>query len=159
MDRRLRPEMGGPERAVVFETLTDWTKRPEEGIRHYSGKAVYRNTFELASVPDAGRMFLEIGRVPGMAEVRLNGKRPGVVWCDPWRIDITDALRPGKNELEVVVANLWPNRLIGDSALPPEKRFTWTTYNPYSRDSGLFESGLLGPVALSPNQRSRNFQA
>lgn len=139
---------GGPQQPVTFETLVDWTKRPEDGIRHYSGKAVYRKTFELAELPSAGRMHLKLGRIQGMAEVRLNGRPLGVVWCEPWRIEITGALQRGKNELEITVANLWPNRLIGDSALPQEKRYTWTTWNPYQPNSALLESGLLGPVRV-----------
>ncbi len=50
--------------------------------------------------------------------------------------------------MEIAVANLWPNRLIGDQSLPPEKRLTWTTWNPFKKDSPLLESGLLGPVSL-----------
>ena len=83
-----------------------------------------------------------------MARVRLNGRDLGVVWCAPWRVDVTDALKPGANVLEITVANLWINRLIGDAALPPEKRHTWTTQNPFKPDSALLESGLLGPVSL-----------
>ena len=85
-----------------------------------------------------------MGKVKDLAEVRLNGRNLGVVWCEPWRIEITEAVRTGTNELEIVVANEWVNRLIGDSGLPPEKRFTWTTWNPYKPDSPLLESGLLG---------------
>jgi len=70
------------------------------------------------------------------------------VWCAPWRVNATAALRSGANELEITVANLWPNRLIGDAALPEEKRLTWTTKNPYRPGSPLLESGLLGPVTL-----------
>jgi hypothetical protein len=52
------------------------------------------------------------------------------------------------NELEIVVANLWCNRLIADSNLPPEQRLTWTTSNPFRPDDALIESGLLGPVTI-----------
>ncbi len=142
------PKWGGPKQPVTFETLVDWTKRPEDGIRHYSGKAVYRKTFELSEMSNAGRTYLKLGRIQGMAEVRLNGRPLGVVWCDPWRIEITDAVRQGKNELEVTVVNLWPNRLIGDAAQPQDKRATWTTWSPYRPNSPLFESGLIGPVRI-----------
>ena len=44
----------------------------------------------------------------------------------PWQVEITRAVKPADNVLEIDVVNLWPNRLIGDAALPPEKRFTRT---------------------------------
>jgi hypothetical protein len=142
------PRWGGPKDPVVFEHLIDWTKRSEEGIRHYSGKAAYRKTFHLPAELQAGKMYLGLGHVKNMAEIRLNGKRLGVAWCAPWRIEITDAVRPGENQLEVVVANLWINRLIADSALPQERRLTQTTWNPYQPNAPLLESGLLGPVQI-----------
>ena len=88
------------------------------------------------------------GPVAVMARVKLNGRDCGIVWTQPYRVDITAALQPGGNALEIEVANLWPNRLIGDSALPAEKRFTFTTWSPYTRNSPLLPSGLLGPVTL-----------
>ena len=89
-----------------------------------------------------------------MAKVRLNGKDLGVVWCPPWRVEITDAAQPGENVLEIDVVNLWPNRLIGDGKLPPEKRLTKTNvlkfYNLAKQgEEPLWESGLLGPVTLA----------
>ena len=137
---------------VTFTTLEDWSKRPEEGIKFYSGMATYRKTFDLSAasriIHHTSRTFLELGVVKNMARVRLNGHDLGVVWCAPWRVEVTDALKPGTNELEITVANLWVNRLIGDAALPPEKRRTWTSSNPYQPDAALLESGLLGPVTL-----------
>ncbi len=70
------------------------------------------------------------------------------MWCAPWRVDITRALKARGNQLEIEVANLWPNRLIGDQGLQPEQRLTSTTWNPFRQDSPLLESGLLGPVTL-----------
>jgi hypothetical protein len=142
------PQWGGPPAPVRFDTLAGWTSRPEEGIRHYSGQAVYRKKFELPEAGRSRRLHLHLGKVKDLAEVRLNGGSLGVVWCEPWQIEITGAVRPGVNELEIVVANEWVNRLIGDSALPPEKRYTWTTWNPYQPASPLLESGLYGPVTL-----------
>jgi hypothetical protein len=50
--------------------------------------------------------------------------------------------------LEIRVADLWPNRMIGDAALPQAERFTWSSYEPFTKDSPLPESGLIGPVVL-----------
>ena len=142
------PQWGGPREPVRFDALTDWTGRPEDGIKHYSGKAAYRKKFSLSANARPRHIYLDLGKVKDLAEVRLNGRNLGVVWCQPWRIEITAAVQTGMNELEIVVANEWINRLIGDSGLPPEKRFTWTTWNPYKPNSPLLESGLLGPVTL-----------
>ncbi len=143
------PGWGGPE-SVVFEELEDWTKRPEEGIKYYSGDAVYKKTFSLPeSLHDSKqRLYLNLGRVENVAEVRLNGKDLGVVWTAPWHVEITDVVQPTDNHLEITVVNLWPNRLIGDAQLPPEQRYTVTNVKKFKKDTPLMESGLLGPVKL-----------
>lgn len=143
------PKWGGPE-AVTFGTLQDWTVRPEEGIRHYSGTAAYRISFEAdAALVQAGqRVCLDLGAVQAVAEVTLNGQPLGTLWTPPWRLEVTRALKAGANALEIRVTNLWPNRLIGDASLAQEKRFTETNRNPYTPDSTLLPSGLLGPVRL-----------
>ena len=146
--------------------LQDWTTRPEPGIKYYSGTAAYRKTLELARVPE-GRTYLDLGVVHDMARVRLNGKDLGVVWCAPWRVDVTGVLRAGDNALEIEVVNRWANRLIGDKQpadaevrtvdVPPgflggnklkAGRYTFSTNDPYDRQSPLLSSGLLGPVTL-----------
>lgn len=142
------PQWGGPREPVRFDVLTDWTGRPEEGIKYYSGRATYRRAFGVAAQGRSGRLYLHLGKVKDLAEVRLNGRSLGVAWCEPWQIEITEAVRTGTNDLEIVVVNEWVNRLIGDSGQPPEKRLTWTTWNPYKPDSPLLESGLLGPVTI-----------
>ena len=76
----------------------------------------------------------------------MNGKDLGVVWTAPWRIEITDTVRPEGNQLEIEVANHWLNRIIGDEKLAPEERFTQT--NVKSKNSKLQPAGLLGPVSL-----------
>ncbi len=143
------PRWGGPER-VTFQTLDDWTRRSEEGIRFYSGTATYRKTFDLPSLDTRhSTLFLDLGRVRNLARVRLNGRDLGVLWCAPWRVDITASIKPRDNRLEITVVNLWPNRLIGDQFRAPEKRLTSTTWNPFTKDSPLLESGLLGPLTLN----------
>lgn len=142
------PRWGGPAE-VVFDQLISWTRRPEEGIRYYSGTATYRKTFDLpvASLQTQGRILLDFGEVKDVAQVRLNGKDLGPLWTKPFRVDITEAAKPSGNLLEVDVINLWPNRLIGDAALPPEKRFGKTNIT-YRKDAPLLDSGLLGGVVL-----------
>jgi hypothetical protein len=185
-DVELDPKWGGPER-ITFDTLQDWSTRSEPGIKYYSGIATYRKTFvidqgstgqqpEVANssdsdrrslIADHSRLFLDLGVVHDMARVRLNGTDLGVIWCAPWRIEVTDAIKPGDNLLEIDVVNRWTNRLIGDqqpadanarmverpAGLLGERpiktgRHTFTTHAPYNADSPLVPSGLLGPVKL-----------
>ena len=148
------PKWGGPA-SVVFEQLVNWTQRPEEGIRHYSGTATYRRTFD---VPEAlrgqgRRLTLDLGDVRNLAEVRLNGKNLGVLWSLPFRVDVTDAIKSTGNSLEIEVVNFWPNRIIGDQFLPPDKRFTRTNIRKLTKDTPLMDSGLLGPVRLLVEER------
>ena len=143
------PDWGGPAR-TEFLRLASWTEQPEPGIRHYSGAAIYRQTF--AWTPAEGkpgdRWWLNLGDVRELAEVRLNGHPLGILWSPPFRVEITPYLRPGENRLAVDVVNFWPNRLIGDAALPPDQRRTRTNIRKLTRDTPLMPSGLLGPVRL-----------
>lgn len=143
------PTWGGP-KTVQFDQLVSWAARPEEGIKYYSGTATYRKIFDLAEPKrEAGaKVYLDLGAIRDVADVRLNGKRLGVVWTAPWRVDVTDAIKPTGNDLEIGVTNLWPNRLIGDAGLPPDKQWTRTNITDFGRDRPLLESGLLGPVRL-----------
>ena len=161
------PLWGGPQN-VIFDTLTDWTTRPETGIKYYSGIAIYKQTFNLEEIiTNKGRFYLDVGVVKNLARIKLNGKDLGVVWTAPWKVDITAVLKQKGNQLEIEVANLWPNRLIGDEQLPDDGiqvdqwpdwlvkgqprtsgRFTFTTFKHYQKDSPLLTSGLIGPVTI-----------
>lgn len=146
------PKWGGPAEAVKFKTLEDWTKRPEEEIRTYSGTATYKTTFDLpeSQIPNRkSEIFLDLGIVKNMAQVRLNGKDLGVVWTAPWRLEISGAVKAKGNKLEIDVANVLLNRLITDGELPPEKRLTKINSMFYGYKKGaLLPSGLLGPVRV-----------
>jgi hypothetical protein len=141
------PKWGGPEK-IILPSLQDWTHHKEEGIKYYSGIATYRKIFDLPEVSGT-TVYLDLGSVHEIAEITLNGKNLGVVWCAPWKIDISEALKAKGNQLEIKVANLWPNRLIGDAARPIDDRFTWTVEgHPYTAESSLLPSGLLGPMQI-----------
>ncbi len=143
------PKWGGPAR-VSFDSLTDWTSRPEAGIRFYSGTAVYHQTFDAPE--GAGRLYLALGTVHSLARVKLNGKDLGLVWCAPWRVDISGAVRTRDNRLEIEVVNTWNNRLVGDTAVPADERRTWTTVPRVTAKTKLLPAGLLGPVTLETRQ-------
>jgi hypothetical protein len=143
------PRWGGPAQ-VTFPSLQDWSKRPEDGIKHYSGIATYRKSFDLPAGADK-EIYLDLGTVHELAEVSLNGRRLGTVWCAPWRIGLSGHRKETGNLLEIKVANLWTNRLIGDTAKPEQMRFTRTAIRA-PIDGPLKPSGLLGPVVLKMPQ-------
>jgi len=146
------PAWGGPG-AVEFTELVDWTKHPEDGIRIYSGKATYVKSFTLTEAQVAGKTSLDLGELNSLAEVRLNGKPLGILWTKPYRVALGAAAKAGANSLEIDIVNLWPNRLIGDGPLPPEKRLTRTNIDKYYKGKHkLLPSGLLGPVRILSEQ-------
>jgi hypothetical protein len=138
---------GGPE-SIEFAELTDWTKHADEGIKYYSGKAAYTNTFDLQPV-SGKRYWLELNTVldAGIVAVKLNGKDIGIAWTKPFRLEITDAVKDGQNQIEITVVNTWQNRLIGDRGKEQNNRFTKTNIK-IRDDWTLRPSGLLGPVEI-----------
>jgi hypothetical protein len=70
------------------------------------------------------------------------------LWQPPFRVNVAAALQTGHNSLEIRVANLWRNRMIGDASLPKAERFTWSSSAQFSPDTPLPRSGLLGPVTI-----------
>ncbi len=151
-DLHFDPKWGAPEKITVSE-LKSWIKFEDPGIKYYSGTAHYKKSFSLTN--DAFKdksLILDLGNVQEMASVKINGHQMQVVWSAPFRFDITPFAKTGFNDLDVEVVNMWPNRLIGDSKLPGNKRLTKTNINKFSgpdADSFLRESGLLGPVKIS----------
>jgi hypothetical protein len=141
------PSWGGPA-SVRFDALTDWTQHANEGIKYYSGRASYANSFELKPVRGK-RYWLQLNDVKdvGMAAVQLNGQDIGFTWTKPFRVDITDALKAGRNRLEITVVNSWQNRLIGDRGKAQKQRYTKTNIK-IRDDWKLRPSGLLGPVEI-----------
>jgi hypothetical protein len=157
---------GGPS-GTVFETLTDWSQSTNDSIKFYSGTASYISTFELAAAEVEETSVLDLGEVKVIADVVVNGKEQGTVWCAPWQIDIGSALKPGENTIKITVANQWANRLIGDEQYMddgikngkwpdwikngtqrPSDRYTFITYPFFKEKDSLQPSGLLGPVRI-----------
>jgi hypothetical protein len=168
---------GGPG-PLRFDRLTDWTERDE--TKHFSGVATYVKVFDLPksvttriSGKSAAGAWLSLGVLNDMARVRLNGKDLGLLWTAPWRMEVRSALKPSGNRLEILVANRWRNRLVGDEALPNDAefgnkggilrwpewlvkdlprpatgRFSFSTWRHFSADAALLPSGLRGPVKI-----------
>lgn len=159
---------------VTFDKLMSWTDHSNFGVKHFSGTIRYTNTLSVtaAQVAKGKRLILDLGDVRELCRVRLNGIPLAALWGSPYRVDITNFAKVGKNSLEVDVTNLWVNRLIGDEQFPddmgwrgaqlngwpewfvkgekrPESnRKTFTTWRHNFKDTPLMPSGLLGPVVL-----------
>ena len=105
---------GAPEK-IDFPALADWKDHALEGVRYFSGTAVYRKIVELKPVKDGERVTLDLGAVKCVAQVAVNGMVFDPLWKPPFKLDITEAIAAdGPTLLEIKVANLWVNRLIGD---------------------------------------------
>lgn len=170
---RFAPGGGAPEQ-VTFDQLVSWSEHPDDRVKFFSGAATYAKTFALPRdwIAADRLLLLDLGKVEVMAEVKLNGKDLGVLWKPPYRVDVTAALRPGENTLEVEVVNLPVNRQIGDESLPedsdrnpdgtlknwpkwllegktsPTGRHTFTSWRLWRKTDSLLPSGLLGPVRI-----------
>ena len=146
------PWQRGPEEPVVFETLADWTTSKDDRIKYYSGTAIYNCKYNLEKLPAGKNIIIDIGAVTAMAKVTVNGKYAGGVWTAPYKLNISNLVNEGANDIKIEVVNTWMNRLIGDSKLPEEKRLTWCPYNTYNPNSPLQPSGLFGPVRIMYSQ-------
>ncbi len=135
---------------LSLDRLASWTANADSGVKYFSGTATYARTLEApqAWFQSDSRLRLDLGEVRDLAEVFLNGSSLGTVWNPPYALEVTSAMHPGKNALEVRVTNLWVNRLIGDQQ-PGATRYTFTTLPTYTRTAPLLDSGLLGPVTIS----------
>jgi hypothetical protein len=143
------PMTGGENLDISLGELGSWTQSEDPRIRYFSGTATYRKVFDLpeGSAGSNLRWLLDLGEIKNLAEVSLNGQNAGILWTLPLECDISRFVRDGENHLEIRVTNLWPNRLIGDMALPENER-RFCTCHPYTKDSPLLPSGLFGPVSI-----------
>jgi hypothetical protein len=143
-----QPDRGAPS-SITLSKLSSWSDNADAGVKYFSGMGTYTQTVEASEswFERGAHFWLDLGDVKNLAEVTVNRKNLGVVWHAPYRIDVTSALKPGANELNIKVTNAWVNRLIGDEQ-PGAIKYTFADVKPYKADSPLLASGLLGPVAL-----------
>lgn len=137
------PKWGGP-KLIEFDKLEDWIKRPEDGIKYYSGTATYTKHFNLESLPPSNassKLYLELGEVHNLAQVTLNGRKLGVIWCAPWHVEIPQGLlKKGSNQLIINVVNTWANRLIGDEQRPDDCELV--NWNPAGDRKGSYDKNI-----------------
>ena len=144
---------GAPE-TVGFQHLVSWTEMPlpasDVGVKYYSGKATYTKAIDIPAddLAQGARLWLDLGDVRELADVRVNGVDLGILWKTPYKVDVTGAIKPGKNDIEIKVTNLWVNRMIGDQQPWALKKYAFADFSPYKADSPLLPSGLLGPVRI-----------
>jgi hypothetical protein len=141
------PTYGGPAKPITFDKGEDWSQSENDSIKYYSGTAVYNHTFHFTG-KTGDKVYLDLGNVANMAQVYLNGINCGTGWTYPYRVGLSKAIKSGGNKLIIKVTNTWANRLMGDHALPENKRITWTN-SPYRLEGrSLLPAGLLSPVRL-----------
>jgi len=138
----------GAPATLHLDRLQPLDANTDPGVRYFSGIATYTTPFTLpVGTKPGAALSLDLGEVGEVAEVRVNGRVAGTVWHAPYRLDIGALVQAGSNLLEVRVANLWVNRLIGD-AQPGATSHTFTALPTYLPDAPLRRSGLIGPVRL-----------
>jgi len=173
------PKGNDIDKPVLFKSLTPWNEHADERIRYFSGTAVYSREFNCE--PDGHEIWFELGQVEVISELYINGKKAQILWKPPYKANITDLVKPGKNRVDVHVANLWPNRMIGDERFPldfeprgrglvwplpqwlvedkprPEpRRKSFATCSYYKKDDPLLPSGLIGPVCIRYTPRMKD---
>lgn len=165
--------LGAPEEMCI-PSLMSWSMHEDKNIKYYSGKVSYKKDVFVAAtnLNKKRQIYLDLGRVEVMAQLFINGEEVGIGWRNPFIFDITHYIKPGKNKLEIVVVNLWPNRLIGDEQYPddigydekgnlsswpkwlinnkkrPTSRQVFSARRQWNAEDELLPSGLLGPVRI-----------
>jgi hypothetical protein len=144
-----QPDRGAPPK-IMLDRLTSWSENADAGVKYFSGTGTYTKTLEASRnwFTPGNRVWIDLGDVANLAEVSVNGTPLGVVWKKPYRVDATDALKPGSNQLEIKVTDLWRNRIIGDHQPTATMKYSFTSPAFYKADSPLIPSGLLGPVEI-----------
>ena len=146
------PGLGAPEK-IRLPQLDSWTANSNEGIKYFSGTAAYTKT---VLVPQSwlrkdARLVLDLGSVRDIAEVSINGNAVATLWKPPYQVDVTGAIRAGKNLIKIAVTNQWTNRQVGDRAVAPDKRVLAAApggRGGFGAAPAISDSGLLGPVAF-----------
>ena len=142
----------GPSEPIKLNNLKSWTDFSNEKIKYYSGSADYTGTFNIGKTDITNKkIYLDIGNVQEIAEVRINESFAGISWVAPFILDITGLIKEGVNELTITVVNSWANRLIGDSYLPREKRAARTNivkFEGENKEELLRKSGLTSAVRI-----------
>jgi hypothetical protein len=148
-DIHFQQNRGAPSEIKVSE-LKSWSENEDAGVKYFSGTATYTKSINAPAnwITKGSEIWLDLGDVKNIAEVKVNGKLVGTVWKSPFKVNVTPAWKTGDNKIEINVTNLWVNRLIGDAQPGVTNKITFTTMPFYQASSKLLPSGLLGPVKI-----------
>lgn len=122
-----------------------------QGYPFFVGKAVYGQTFELTKEEASRRIFVEFSELPSVARVFCNGNDMGLVAWPPYRLELTPAVRPGENVIEIRVASTAHN-ILGPLHYPTVPVLTTPAHYVHSSDwvldYQLLPEGLARRVRL-----------
>lgn len=132
----------------TLDSLMSWTAFHDTAIKYYSGTAFYSNNFDWKNIVKGQTVTLNIDSLYNIATIKVNGIDCGTVWTYPYQVDITKALKPGTNKVEIEVANTWRNRLKLDEQLPDAQKKTYHN-SPYQlKNKPLLPAGITGNIKL-----------
>lgn len=131
---------------VRMATLDNLSDNANDSIRYFSGTATYTTSVNLDRAGRGEHMFMAFDNVGTMAKVYINGKYAGGVWTAPYRLDVTDFVKDGRNDVRVEVVNTWVNRIVGDMNLPENQRDIYLYVNHLNAKTPLPPSGIIGKV-------------
>lgn len=138
----------GLNKTIRRDTLFDWTDEQDHSIRYYSGRAVYTNTFNWTDDRKMPVAYLRLGRVENIAVIKVNGVECGTAWTAPYQVEVTAALRKGKNTLEIEIINTWANAIRGMDRGEPPFNGIWTNARYRLDGTELVPAGLFGPLEM-----------
>lgn len=145
-----QPNRGAPADTLMTR-LAPLNESETFGIKYFSGTATYTTTFTFDTDTQAdgdAKYLLDLGEVCNIARVTLNGQLVGTLWHTPFKADVTSLLRKGDNVLQVEVANVWHNRIVGDLQPEATKKITFYSKTFFTPKEPLLPSGLIGPVKI-----------
>ena len=131
---------------VRMTELDNLSTNANDSIRYFSGTATYTTSVSLDRAGRGEHMFMTFDNVGTMAKVYINGKYAGGVWTAPYRLDVTDFVKNGRNDVKVEVVNTWVNRIVGDMNLPENQRDIYLYVNHLNAKTPLPPSGIIGKV-------------
>lgn len=150
------PVKRGPSETIIMKSLSDLSRSADDRIKYYSGKINYATNFTIpiSLLDEKNEVWLNLGQVVSMAKIKVNGEDAGGIWTYPYSTRVTPFLKEGTNSLEIEVVNTWVNRIIGDLQPGEKEQKVVPINNPWSGDSPLMKSGILGRVKMEVYKES-----